>query len=168
MEEQSQQLSAAPTPAPAPLPESREVIDQLVDIVIKSYGGRRFQVPADISNQDRISQIISSLENKQYVTGCKIYENSLNKDKVVDESVKTIVMTTFINTAFIKTIENSRDVLVTQQFKEALNQFFTGYQHKVLVFKSIKKDENGQLPRWVPKWVNKNHVLVKVVIKIPK
>lgn len=134
---------------------TEDQIKQMFNVMVDMIGSKNFKVQPD---ENRVDAVLKSLEEGNQLPGCKFYKRSLNSDKTVDEKHKTFVITTYLYPKFV--MEDGYKLVVSPEFRDYVTKYFSEYgvKQKVLVIKNIKNQ------KFVPKWVNKNHVMVKIIL----
>jgi hypothetical protein len=139
--------------------------------VVSSFGGRKFVCVSEVP-EERLSQIVENLQKEPLsVTGCKMYDTSLNSDKTVDNTKKTVVFSSFLNLKFLGIPrKEAKKVVLSHHMRERLNEVFektavkfNGSVTKVMAFKNV---DDIKVPDFVEKH-KKDFVFVKIVMKLP-
>jgi hypothetical protein len=146
-------------------------LEKVFSTVVSNFGGRKFVCNSEVPEK-RLLQIVENLKkDPMSVTGCKIYESSLNSDKTVDTTKRTVVFSSFINLKFLGfPKKEAKKVVLSHHMRKMLNTTFEkisvqldGSLSKVMVFKKL---DDIKIPEFVEK--NKqDFVFVKVVMKLP-
>jgi hypothetical protein len=146
-------------------------LETVFNSVISCLGGRGFVCP---EGKSRVEGIIDALLGGQIVTGCKYYPTSLKADKTVDETQKTLVISSFPNLKFLglQNKASAKRVVLSHQMKDKLkshcDSVIAGCGSspfaKILILKH--PEEGTVVPEFVKKNVT-NFVFVKIVIKLP-
>jgi len=151
---------------------TEEMFNNVFNYCLKNIGSSKFMPESTF--HDKITTVMKNLENKEFVIGCKYYKESFTKDKVPDPNTNTFVFTTFINPQYVCEYDPVivRKIIMSENFRNKFTNEFVDYGKsglKIIISNGIKK-ENGEYPKWVPKFVTKNprnNIFIKVILKVP-
>ena len=140
-----------------------------LDYILNTFGTKK--IPTD-PHQSRVSQIISKLLAGETITGCRLYKTSVAKDGTPDYNFKTIVLTTYVNTLAMRSIDNkARYTILNPAFRVLFSDYFnkviSSYSSEESEIRPCKVNITKNIQGYKPAFVKEHHVLVKVVIKLP-
>jgi hypothetical protein len=159
---------------------SSEDVNVAFNNVIGSLGFKLVDRNAD--PETRLKKIIDELSAGTRVPGCMLYpvtriktrvKNEAGEDSVnitYDNTHKSIIISTYINpfNINVKNKEIKRDLVVSSELKTKLSEFFNKIAlSRNSTYESVVMRIDHPNLRQVPNFVGRDHVLFKVILKIP-